>query len=218
MLLGVVGVVSVVELEVVPWLSSMLLAAFTLVLLAGRLGKDHPFTPEYHPVNEGDDLGWFFGVFVLFVSYLDAIAWVLKEARDPGSIAASGVILYNCAVAAGGAYLVLPYLLTVTRLRLVEESAVLFCFAALPFIPWADWGKVPAGFVPVVVVACVLLAFRAATVASYFAGRFRDQVLGLVRELAPGLKRKLCSARATAAVACLEVVLAYLANANVLLF
>ncbi|MHA1871942.1 MAG: hypothetical protein ACTSU2_11845 [Promethearchaeota archaeon] len=200
-----------IELEIVPWLSTLLLTISMLLVFAGRVGKRKHFTPEFKYINEGDDFSWFLGVLNLHLLYTTSITWIIEEINNPGIIWKSGTLFFNIAILIGAIYLILPYILTITWERIVEIITIVAIFVITPFVKWNDMGSIPANAVPLIIVFTTLFVYRIIVLIFYLIKPFREFFLKEIKQINLDFKRKICTTKVSGIIILIYVVISYLA-------
>ncbi|MHA1339781.1 MAG: hypothetical protein ACTSRZ_03205 [Promethearchaeota archaeon] len=197
----------IIEVEIVPWLPSLILSMFLGLMLAGRIGKDKHFTAEFKYINENDDFGWFFGISILYLCYLNLISWIIKELNDPGIILKSRTWFFNICICLGATYLILPYLMTITRLRIIEIIATIIYFAISPFLQLPEMFGIPGSTLTIFILIALIILFRITTFFLLLSKKSREFMLNSLRQIKFDLKKKICSTKTTLIVFVLYTIL-----------
>ena len=207
-----------IELEILPWLLSLLLTIFTIIFYIGNTGKKPLFDSNFHRINLGNDWGWTFGLFVLYPIYTSLITWIIKTIDRPGAIWQSGSILYYVVVFLGCIFLIIPYFFELNWFKIIEIPVTILCFFTFPLFSWFETGSIPSAMMSMFVLLVVILIFKIVSIIFYFIPKIRDSLFPLKLELFTGIKEVITSKKAIKIVLLVDILFTFLTIANVIIF
>jgi hypothetical protein len=209
-------------LIVLPWVVIIILMLGISILLAGNIGKEPLFSLEIKDINEGNDHGWFWGMFALYPVWHSVLTYFVLK---PGEIWISGYVFAFIVISISSLWLAGFYLFQWNLWKIVEVPIMIFLFILLPFIEFSDEftifgfsGSSIGGGINFIIFLLILLGARILKFFLWLVKPLRKPLFSLKKYWKQELHEKLYSKKAIKIMFLIWLPLGWLIMANVLIF